>query len=78
MTSITSSASDSVSGSVSKAAAAIAASLAVEEAVANLYDYPLIVLVACEFMHDWELLVDYEEAARARPRLRLWDNLCEP
>jgi hypothetical protein len=84
MTSITSSASDSVSGlvsgSVSNAAAAIAASLAVEEAVADLHDRPLVVLVACGFVRDWEFLVDCDEAARVRPRPRprLWDGLCRP
>jgi hypothetical protein len=29
-------------------------------------------------VRDRELLVDCDEAARVRPRPRLWDGLCEP
>lgn len=34
---------------------------AIEMAVANHYSYPLLVLVACKFTCDWELLVNRDE-----------------
>lgn len=52
---------DLISGWVSNAA-----SIVVEEAVADLWDRPLVVLVACEFGRDCDLLVDWIDAAQLR------------
>lgn len=42
------------------AAAAIAASLAIDKVLADPRDRPFVALEACEFVRNWELLMDYK------------------
>lgn len=45
------------------AAAAIAASLAIDKVHAGPRDRPFVALEACEFVRNWELLIDYSNLA---------------